>query len=280
LIAKLKRGRPYGDPNDEFYYGTRILLLGGGLVASAGWLLEMLIRRLPWPLNWLLEAIALKSMFALRGLDQAAGEVQAALENGDLSEARRLVSWHLVSRDTKTLDESGIAAATIESVAENASDSLIAPLFYYLLGGLPFAFLYRFFNTADAMLGYRTLEYEWLGKLPARLDDLLNFIPARLTAGLLALAAPLSGMSGKRAVDTMRQDARKTASPNAGYPMSAMAGALGVELEKVEHYTLGADHPKPKSADIPQARALLFGLTGIGLVLTLLPPICQREQAR
>lgn len=278
LIAKFKQYRPYGDPNQEYYFGAKILALGGGLVAGSAWLLALLIDKLPRPVNWLLEAAALKSMFALRGLDHAAGEVQTSLEGGDLREAQRLVSWHLVSRDTKDLDEAGVAAATIESVAENASDSLVAPIFYYFWGGLPMAFLYRFSNTADAMLGYRTMEFEWLGKLPARLDDVLNIIPARLTAGLLALAAPLSGMPGKRVLETVQRDAGKTASPNAGYPMSAMAGALGVELEKTGHYSLGSNHPKPKTADIPRARALLFGLTGIGLLLTLLLPANLRKR--
>ena len=280
LITALKQRRPYGDHNQEYYFGVKILLFGGGMVVMAGWLLEILIDMLPRPINWLLEAAALKSMFALRGLNRAAGEVQAALENDDLPDAQRLVSWHLVSRETRGLDESGVAAATIESVSENASDSLVAPVFYYLVGGMPMAFLYRFLNTADAMLGYRTLEFEWLGKIPARIDDLLNIIPARLTAALLALAAPLLGMPVKRVVETVQMDADKTASPNAGFPMSAMAGALGVELEKTGHYCLGRNHPKPGVADIPRARALLFALTGIGLALVILLPENYRERSQ
>ncbi|OQX65094.1 MAG: cobalamin biosynthesis protein CobD [Anaerolinea sp. 4484_236] len=280
LIAALKKNRPYDDARRELTFGAKTLAIGGGLVVSVGLLLKALFGKLPRPFNWLAEAVALKSMFALRGLDRAAGEVQAALDAGDLAEAQRLVSWHLVSRETKMLDESGVAAATIESVAENASDSLIAPIFFYLIGGLPLAFLYRFLNTADSMLGYRTPEYEWLGKIPARLDDLLNIIPSRLTAGLIALAAPLIGTPSKRVVEVIRRDARLTESPNAGYPMSAMAGALGVELSKDGHYSLGADQAHPESDDVSRARTLLFGITGIGLALTLLTSIFRRKSSR
>jgi len=150
------------------------------------------------------------------------------------------VSWRLVSRDTATLSATQVSAATIESVAENLSDSVVAPLLYYAVGGLPAAFGYRFANTADAMVGYRDEVYEWLGKAPARLDDLFNLVPARLAAALIVAAAPLTGESAGRAWRIWRRDAGKTASPNAGHPMSAMAGALDVELEKVGHYRLGA----------------------------------------
>jgi adenosylcobinamide-phosphate synthase len=173
------------------------------------------------------------------------------------------LGWSLVSRDTSELDESQVASAVIESVAENASDSLIAPLFYYMLGGLPLALVYRFANTADAMLGYHTPEFEWLGKIPARLDDLLNLLPARLTGWLIVLASPLAGGNMLHAKQTMHRDAANTASPNAGFPMSAMAGALGIELEKTAHYRLGYGGRKPTSADIRRSRTILLAATGI-----------------
>jgi adenosylcobinamide-phosphate synthase len=152
-------------------------------------------------------------------------------------------------------------------VAENASDSLVAPLFYYALGGLPLALVYRFANTADAMLGYHTSQLEWLGKAPARFDDLLNLLPSRITAWLIVLAAPLVGGDLRRARQTILCEARNTASPNAGYPMSAMAGALGIVLEKIGHYRLGAGGRKPVSADIRRARGVLLVVAGIGTVL-------------
>ena len=171
---------------------------------------------------------------------QAAQAVASALARDDLNEARRLLAWHLVSRDTAILDKAQISAAVIESIAENTNDSIVAPALYYLLGGLPCALGYRFINTADALVGYRDIKHEWLGKVSARLDDLANVVTARLTAGLFIVAAHLAGEDAKRAWQIWRRDSGQTASPNAGHPMSAAAGALGVELEKVEHYRLGA----------------------------------------
>jgi adenosylcobinamide-phosphate synthase len=136
-------------------------------------------------------------------------------------------------------------------------------LFYYALGGLPLALVYRFVNTADAMLGYRDPTREWLGKFPALLDDMLNYVPARITGMLFVLVAHLTDRSGKRAWRTMRQDARKTDSPNAGYPMSAMAGALGVELEKTGQYSLGTGGHLPQPDDINKAKKLMRLVTVI-----------------
>jgi adenosylcobinamide-phosphate synthase len=265
LIAWARRHRPTGQPAAEFVYGAGVVLLGGALAAAAGGLVEALGGRLPGPLGLLAEAALLKTTFTWRGLDRAANEVQQALEAGDLPEARRTLSWHLVSRDTSQLDESQVAAAAIESVAENASDSLVAPLLYYALGGLPLALAYRFANTCDAMLGYHTPELEWLGKFPARLDDLANLLPARLTGLLLTAAARLAGGSPQSAWRSLRRDARRTESPNAGYPMSAMAGALGVELEKVGHYRLGAGNRAAQPEDIRRARRILAATVGLAV---------------
>jgi adenosylcobinamide-phosphate synthase len=224
-------------------------------------------RRLPKPLAWLLEAAALKSAFSLRGLTNAAGEVQAALAHDDLPKARRLVAWHLVSRDTAALDASQVAAAAIESVAENASDGVVAPLFYYALGGLPLALAYRFVNTADAMLGYRDEAHEWLGKFPARLDDALNWLPARLTALLIFVTAGVAGEDPAASWRIWRRDAHETASPNAGHPMSAMAGALGVVLEKPGHYRLGSGQRLPRGEDLGRAVKIVQGVTLFAVVL-------------
>ena len=262
LIAFLSRFRPHKNPTPagerrtgaELLYGGLLMLVGLALAGGVGLGLAWLFARLPLLLNWLLTALVLKTTFSLRGLDRAAGEVQTALESDNLSEARRLLSWHLVSRDTSQLSAGQMAAAAIESVAENASDSLVAPLFFYALGGLPLALAYRFANTADAMLGYHDAEREWFGKIPARLDDVLNFIPARLTGLLLVCAAFLSGNAGPNAWKITWRDARLTESPNAGIPMSAMAGALSIELEKIGQYRLGAGLHAPQIADLRRAR--------------------------
>ena len=229
-----------------------------------GRLLEQLLARLPAPLRWLATAGLLKMTIGLRGLGRAATQVETALASGDLPEARRLVSWHLVSRDTSTLSGSQVAAAAVESVAENTSDGVIGPLMFFALGGLPAALAYRWVNTCDSMLGYRDIEREWLGKAPARLDDLANLLPARLTAVLLIGAAWLSGNDCHNAWHIWRRDAGATESPNAGHPMSAMAGALGVELEKAGHYRLGIGQRPPQMANIGRSVRLMRWAAGLG----------------
>lgn len=264
------RWRPHGNRFAELAYGIFILIAGLTLTISAGLAISFAANLLPVWAGVLLTALALKLTISLRGLDRAAREVQSALEANNLPEARRLLSWHLVSRDTSYLDESKVSAAAIESVAENASDGIIAPLFFFALGGLPAAFAYRFINTADSMLGYHDEEREWLGKVPARLDDLLNFIPARLAGLCISLSAPFCGASASQAWKIMLRDSSQTASPNAGIPMSAMAGALGVELEKIEHYALGKGLRAPTSADLAHARRILYVAIGFAaLIFTL-----------
>lgn len=218
--------------------GTGALLAGLGVSWALGWAAGRVARRLGWK-GVLLEAVALKVAFSARGLREAADSVREALEGGRLDEARRLVGWHLVSRPVEDLSAAHVASATVESVAENLTDSVVAPLACYALWGLPGAWAYRALNTADAMWGYRDPRYERLGKAAARLDDLANLLPARLAAGMLAAGAHLAGEDGRAALRVMRRDHRAPASPNAGWTMAAMAGALGVSLEKPGAYRLG-----------------------------------------
>lgn len=257
LIAWFRRLAP---SEGKFLYGGLIILGGGWLVWQIAGLVQHLSQWLPRPLNWLVEAWLLKTTFALAGLNRAAQAVETAVQAEDLPEARRLLSWHLVSRDTSRLSESQICAAAIESVAENSSDGVIAPMMWYSLGGLPAALTYRYVQTSDSMLGYRDTEREWLGKIPARTDDLLNLIPARLTALAFVALHP-------SAWSVWRQSARLTSSPNAGHPMSGMAGALGVKLEKVGHYTLNPTGRPPRVTDIQQARRLMVVAVGVFVVM-------------
>jgi adenosylcobinamide-phosphate synthase len=245
--------------------GLGLIVVGLGLSVGVG-ALVLLLRDRVWWAGLLAEVVLLKTTSSVRGLARAAVEVRQALAAGDLAKARRLLAWHLVSRDTAGLDESQVAAAAVESVAENTSDGVVAPGLWYLIGGLPAALAYRFVNTADAMLGYRDAEREWLGKIPARLDDVLNLLPARLTAVFMLLAAPLVGGRPLRALRVWWRDARKTASPNAGHPMAAAAGVLGIELEKVGCYRLGAGERLPLAADIGRAVRLLYAVVGLSLV--------------
>jgi adenosylcobinamide-phosphate synthase len=275
LIREMARLAPQEGPTRRFIYGT-VLVLGGVVLFSLplAWVLVW-VRKLN-PLAYLLvAALLLKATFAYAGLVKAARKVRAALERGDLPEARQLVSWHLVSRDTSQLDASLVAAATVESVAENITDGVVAPLLFFALAGLPGAWTYRFVNTCDSMLGYRDPVHEYLGKFAARLDDVLNFIPARL-AGLLLVAAGLAGEDATGAWQTMRHQHGRTASPNAGWTMSAMAGALGVTLEKVGHYRLEGGPALPEAETID--RALRVAAVTVGLFVVLLGVVLMAAQ--
>ncbi len=212
----------------------------------------------------------LKPVFAYRNLRHAVMSVTEALARHNLAEARRLLGWHLVSRNTNDLSEAEVAGAAIESLAENLTDSLTAPLLTYAMGGLPAAWGYRFINTADAMWGYRTLEFEQLGKFPARLDDFLNWLPARLTGWLLVVAAWLVGADAGGAARTMLTQHQRTPSPNAGWTMSAMAGALGVTLNKRGVYELEGGQGRPDVAAIQRAVRLADVGVGISLILTVI----------
>jgi adenosylcobinamide-phosphate synthase len=262
-----RRHAPTTGAAAQFAYGTAVTLAGALFVAASPNAAMRLCRRLPAPLGWLVETALLKQTVALRGLAQAALAVYTPLHAGDENEARRLLAWHLVSRDTTSLDTPRIAAAAIESVAENCSDGVIAPLFYYAWAGLPGALSYRWLNTVDSLWGYRDPGREWLGKAGARGDDVANWLPARLTALLLIAAASLTGQAGQ-AWRIWRRDANLTASPNAGQPMSAMAGALGVELEKVGQYRLGAGLPLPQAAAIRHAVNLMRAAVVLGMALS------------
>jgi adenosylcobinamide-phosphate synthase len=214
----------------------------------------------------LVDALALKTTVSLRALAGAARQVARALERRDLGAARDAVGIHLVSRPTAALDESHIASAAIESVAENLTDSIIAPSFFFLACGLPGAFAYRAINTADAMIGYRAGLLEHFGKVAARLDDVLNFMAARMAALAIVIAAGLIGRDARGALTTMWRHHGRTASPNAGWTMAAMAGALGVSLEKPGAYHLGAGR-FPDAGDIEAAIKVMTAASAISLIV-------------
>jgi adenosylcobinamide-phosphate synthase len=225
----------------------------GAVTLSAALIGRRLERHLPPPAL----AFALKSTFSLRPLIREGLGVADGLESGDLDGARfKLRS--LVSRPTEKLGPALIAAAAIESLAENLSDSVVAPWLAYLGLGLGGAVAYRAINTADAMYGYRG-DLEWLGKAAARVDDAVNWLPSRLTSLFLVAAAALSygPLAARSALDCWRADASKTASPNAGGPIATMAGALGRRLEKPGHYVLGDAFPDPGADDIRRAASLV-----------------------
>ncbi|GAB4519135.1 MAG: adenosylcobinamide-phosphate synthase CbiB [Anaerolineae bacterium] len=247
MLSLLRRRAP-SSPFGRFCWGA--LSMAGGSALSAG--LARLVLRIVTDLCpsalWAVEVLLLKLAIAARGLYRTSGEVEAALRAGDLGAARRLLAWHLVSRPTEDLSAEEVAAAAIESVAENLTDGLVGPLCAWAIAGAPGAWAYRFVQTADSMWGYRGGEYEWLGKPAARLDDLLNWLPARLAAASLLVTAPLIGASPRRAWRAWRSEAHKTASPNAGQTMAVVAGGLEVTLTKRGHYVLEGG-PGPATPD-------------------------------
>lgn len=265
LIGALASRPPLGQRR-ELLYGC---FLAGASIVLPSTASMLGLRLIPLPIGRLLiGAWLLKTCFAYRALEDAVRAVEVRLDVGDLPGAREALGA-VVSRDRAELGPSLVAAAGIESMAENLSDSFVAPLLAYALAGIPGAIFYRAANTADAMVGYHG-RYEYLGKASAKLDDALNLLPARWTALSLVLA---SGESAGEAWRTGKRDHVRTESPNAGWPMATAAGALGVSLRKQGHYVLNEGARQPESGDIRRARflcrraAFLSGLLAVAMTL-------------
>jgi adenosylcobinamide-phosphate synthase len=241
LISFWERFAPTQGAQAQFIYGSAITLLTMFIFALPVYfiLLYLPFGKIAYVI---VGALLLKPAFSFRELRQAILEIKMLLTKGNVKEARAKMPA-LVSRETQMLEKPALVSATVESAAENTCDSFVAPLFYFLLFGVPGAMAYRVVNTMDAMIGYHG-KYEYLGKFPARLDDILNFIPARISGLLLVVAAYLCRKDGKNAWQIMLRDHGKTESPNAGWSMSAAAGALRIRLEKEGCYSLGnANNP-------------------------------------
>ena len=183
-------------------------------------------------------SILLKTTIAIRGMQKHALAVVDAVEKGDLGSARNHLSM-IVKRDTKNLDKNHILSGVLESVSENTVDGITGPLFYYAIFGLPGAFVYRAINTVDSMIGYKTTLFKNVGWFGAKCDTVLNYAPSRLTGLVMILGALILGYNWKESLYIMRRDSGKLESANAGFPMAALAGALGTRLEKMDYYTIG-----------------------------------------
>ena len=237
-------GEPTGDKETDLRRGliaaTILPLASVAVAAVAG---RILNRMGPIPAI-VGGAFLLKSMFAIRGMTNESAMVDQDLAAGS-SEAARASLSRIVSRDVSDLNDSEIASATISSVAENVTDSVVGPLVAYGAFGLPGAAAYRAIDTIDSMIGYRG-KYEHLGAAAARLDDAASFVPARLAGGaVVAAASALPGYDAPASAQTMIEQHGRTESPNGGWPIGAMAGALGVEVEKTGHYKLGPEGKRP-----------------------------------
>jgi adenosylcobinamide-phosphate synthase len=263
--------------------GKRFELAAGGVVAIGvpvaaalcAYLLMRGARRVRPELGTAVELWLASTCNGTRNLLDEAGEVMKALEDNDLERARVRVA-RIVGRDTNNLGEGEICRAVVETLAESLSDGIIAPLFYMAIGGVPLAMAYKAINTLDSMIGHRDEKYLYFGRVAARVDDVANFIPARISALLLCLAAGLTPQAdGARGRWIWLRDGRRHASPNAGQVEAAMAGALGVRLggtnryagEVIESAHLGSEFPLPdrktaRSAWKAVALASLIGFSG------------------
>lgn len=237
VVALLEKGNRGNHPVVVFIYGAGMTIITVAIFVLPVYFILTNLNNLNQIAYIVVAAIFLKFTFSIQGLRRAALKVKKHLQEKKLDEARRELGSSLVSRDTD-LPRPLLVSAAVESVAEGSGDSLVAPLFYFLLFGVAGAVGYRVVNTIDAMTGYHG-KYEYLGKFASRLDDVLNFIPARLAALLLVLAAYITKDNGRSAWRTAVREHVKTESPNAGWPIAAMAGALNARLEKVGHYRLG-----------------------------------------
>ncbi|AZS18402.1 adenosylcobinamide-phosphate synthase CbiB [Paenibacillus lutimineralis] len=249
------------------------LTVVGGSFALTWAVLYLLAQVSPW-LSAAAEAIVIWTTIASKGLRDAGMEVCAQLRKGDLPAARRSLGM-IVGRDTSHLDEPEIARGAVETVAENIVDAIVSPLFFALLGGAPLAIAYRAVNTLDSMVGYKNDKYIDLGWASARLDDVANYIPARITALLLFLGAWMMRLDVKGAVRAVRRDAPKHPSPNSGYPEAAVAGALGIQLGGENSYHgvvsfrahMGEKTRELRGEDIPHAVGLMFFAANVAVLL-------------
>jgi adenosylcobinamide-phosphate synthase len=241
VIASLKSRIKSKSPRIERLNGVLLGLFTIALFTIPAHLMLFLIQQYFGLIAYIIVAsLLLKPTFAVKCMEKHTHPIARNIEQGDIEQARRLLSY-IVRRDPKKLNTQQIISATVESIAEGTVDGITSPLFYYALFGVPGAISFRVINTLDSMVGYKDPEHINIGWFSARVDDLANYIPARLTALLMVIAAWLLDEDWKDSWRILRRDSHKTESPNAGWSMSAMAGALNVKLEKPGHYVLGDD---------------------------------------
>lgn len=225
----------------------------------------------------LLETFWCYQLLATRSLRDESMKVYDRLVNGTIEEARYAVSM-IVGRDTKELTETGVTKAAVETVAENCSDGVIAPMIYMAIGGAPLMFLYKGINTMDSMLGYKNDKYLYFGRCSAKLDDVANYLPARISGWLMVAASFICGMDGRQAARIYRRDRRNHASPNSAQTEAAMAGALDVQLAGNAYYfgklyekpTIGDPIRTVEPEDIQRSNHLMYGTAILGILICLL----------
>jgi len=238
------------------------------------WLILALAMNYHMGLFFILEIIFLFYSLSIHSLNQAAIEIYHVLQSGNLDQARQKVSM-IVGRDTENLDESGIARATIETVSENFVDGILSPIFYALIGGAPLAMAFKMISTLDSMIGYRNTHYIQFGKFAARIDDIANYIPARLSLVIISLSAEILFGTGKQTIKTALNEGHHHLSPNSGYPEASFSGAIGIKLNGPNYYNhvlvvkpfIGNQFDNAAIFDIPKACSLLILSSIVGLIM-------------
>jgi adenosylcobinamide-phosphate synthase len=261
------------DPTGLQISGIGLTITTVGLTYLAVWGILAWCAKLNWWLFQVINCLLLWTCIAPRCLQQEAAKIAQSLRHGKIALARQQLAL-IVGRDTERLDETAIVRAVVETVAENSSDGVIAPLFYIFIGGAPLALAYKAVNTLDSMVGYQKEFYQEFGWCAAKTDDVANYLPSRLTAGLLWLAAGLLQLDFKNCARIIRRDRRNHASPNSAYPEAAMAGALGVRLGGANYYfgqlvakpTLGDPLVPLQIKQIGLANRLMYGATGLAML--------------
>ena len=254
-------------PSLQKAYGVIIAIGVVAVFAGGSFLFLQLVSGLPMLVRIILAAILLKCTFSIRLMWRYASDMAAAVRRGNYTEARSILR-NIVRRDPATLTDSQVISAGVETVAEGIGDGIASPLFYYALFGIPGAFAYRAINTLDSMVGYKEPEFVNLGWFSAKLDSFANLVPARIATVLMLPAGKLLGESASGAWRIFRRDRNRTQSWNAGWLMSAMAGSLGVRLEKPGFYTLGDDDQQLNYSHLIRAIRIMVMDTAL-FVLTL-----------
>ncbi len=278
LIRKIMPVSKAGELAGGFITVVLVLLLCG----IVPWVLLHLVFGLNVVAGVILEAFMCYQLLAVKSLRDESMKVYDALTGSTIEDARKAVSM-IVGRDTQNLDQKGVAKAAIETVAENFSDGVIAPMFYMFIGGPVLMYIYKGINTMDSMLGYKNDKYIYFGRCAAKLDDAVNFIPSRLAALLLIAAAYIGGFNGKGAVKIFKRDRFNHASPNSAQTESAAAGALDIQLAGNAYYfgklyekpTMGDSVKEPEAEDIKRVNKLMYiGSFAGAAVFALLHFIC------
>jgi len=261
LIAKLVPIIQNKSPQREKLGGIILVILLTTLVTTLLVFLDVAIQNIAFDFTGIVVSvivgmILLKTTIAIRGMEKHAMAVMESIERNDLDAARNNLSL-IVKRNTKNLDKNHVLSGTLESISENTVDGVTGPLFYFAFFGIPGAFIYRIINTIDSMIGYKTSIFTNVGWFGANCDKILNYLPSRITSLMMVLGAMILGKDWKKSYKIMKRDGKNTESPNAGYPMAALAGALGTRFEKIDHYTVGEGNIELTKSHLRSAIALM-----------------------